>query len=82
MATIRAEVVGDEVVLRVTDDGPGVPAADRDRLFEPFFTSRRETGGTGLGLSIARSLLAASHGRIGLVETAAGAGFEVALPRG
>jgi signal transduction histidine kinase len=81
-ATIRAEVVGDEVVLRVTDDGPGVPAADRDRLFEPFFTSRRETGGTGLGLSIARSLLAASHGRIGLVETAAGAGFEVALPRG
>jgi signal transduction histidine kinase len=80
--TIRAEAIGDEVVLRVTDDGPGVPAADRDRLFEPFFTSRRETGGTGLGLSIARSLLAASHGRIGLVETAAGAGFEVVLPKG
>jgi signal transduction histidine kinase len=80
--TIRAEAVGDEVVLRIADDGPGVPPADRDRLFEPFFTSRRETGGTGLGLSIARSLLAASQGRIGLVEGEAGAVFEVGLLRG
>lgn len=78
--TIGAQASGGEVVLRITDDGPGVPPADRARLFEPFFTSRREHGGTGLGLSIARSLLAASHGRIGLVETAEGAGFEVALP--
>ncbi|KRA66492.1 histidine kinase [Caulobacter sp. Root655] len=80
--TIRAEAVGEAVVLRVSDDGPGVPPADRDRLFEPFFTSRREAGGTGLGLSIARSLLAASQGRIGLVEGEAGAVFEVRLPRG
>lgn len=80
--TVRAEAVGDEVVLRVGDDGPGVPKADRDRLFEPFFTSRRETGGTGLGLSIARSLLAASSGRIGLLEAEKGAVFEVGLPRG
>jgi len=79
---IAAAVVDDEVVLRVSDDGPGVPAADRERLFEPFFTSRRETGGTGLGLSIARSLLAASSGRIGLVEGEAGAVFEVGLVRG
>ena len=77
---IAAEVAIGEVVLRITDDGPGVPLADRARLFEPFFTSRRESGGTGLGLSIARSLLAASQGRIGLVETAGGAGFEVRLP--
>jgi len=79
---ISASVAGAEVVLRVTDDGPGVPPADRARLFEPFFTSRREAGGTGLGLSIARSLLAASSGRISLVEGEAGAVFEVRLPRG
>jgi len=79
---IGASVVGDEVMIRVADDGPGVPPADRARLFEPFFTSRREAGGTGLGLSIARSLLAASSGRIGLVETEAGAVFEVRLGRG
>jgi len=79
---ISGAVVGDEVVLRISDNGPGVPPADRERLFEPFFTSRRETGGTGLGLSIARSLLAASSGRIGLVEGEAGAVFEVGLVRG
>jgi signal transduction histidine kinase len=78
--TIRAAVVGDEVVLRVTDNGPGVPAADRDRLFEPFFTSRRETGGTGLGLSIARSLLAACGGTIASVRAKEGARFEIFLP--
>ncbi|KQY99112.1 histidine kinase [Caulobacter sp. Root1455] len=79
---ISGAAVGDEIVLRIADNGPGVPAADRDRLFEPFFTSRRETGGTGLGLSIARSLLAASSGRIRLVEGEAGAVFEVVVLRG
>jgi signal transduction histidine kinase len=79
---VSGAVVDGEVVLRIADNGPGVPEADRDRLFEPFFTSRRETGGTGLGLSIARSLLAASSGRIGLIEGEAGAVFEVGLLRG
>jgi signal transduction histidine kinase len=79
---ISGAALGDEVVLRISDNGPGVPPADRERLFEPFFTSRRETGGTGLGLSIARSLLAASSGRISLVEGEAGAVFEVGVVRG
>lgn len=80
-AWVTAKAEGADVVLTVADDGPGVPAADRERLFEPFFTSRRAEGGTGLGLPIARSLLAASHGRIELVETGAGASFRVTLPR-
>lgn len=69
------------IFVRVTDNGPGVPPADRARLFEPFFTSRRTEGGTGLGLSIARSLLAASHGVIELVESDGGAAFQISLPR-
>lgn len=80
-ASITASLEGDMVVLTVTDDGPGVPEADRDRLFEPFFTSRRTSGGTGLGLPIARSLLEASQARIELVERAPGATFRVTLPR-
>jgi signal transduction histidine kinase len=68
------------VRLSVKDDGPGVPEADRDRVFEPFFTSRRAEGGTGLGLPIARSLLAASEGTINLVQANAGALFELRLP--
>jgi signal transduction histidine kinase len=79
--TLTAGRGRDAVRLKVQDDGPGVPQADRERLFEPFFTSRRAEGGTGLGLSIARSLLDASHARIALVETAGGAAFELTLPR-
>ena len=71
----------DPVVLTLTDNGPGVPAADRERLFEPFFTSRRAEGGTGLGLPIARSLLAASHARIELGEGGPGAAFRLTLPK-
>jgi signal transduction histidine kinase len=79
-ADVRAEAMGDEVRVTITDDGPGVPPADRERLFEPFFTSRRAEGGTGLGLPIARSLLAASHARIELVEAPGGAVFVLMLP--
>lgn len=80
-ADVAVRVKRSEVILSVADDGPGVPAADRDRLFEPFFTSRRAAGGTGLGLPIARSLLAASHGRLELIDSIAGARFEAAFPR-
>lgn len=69
------------VVLTAADDGPGVAEADRDRLFEPFFTTRRASGGTGLGLSIAQSLLNASGARIDLRPSAAGARFDLTFPR-
>ena len=80
-ATIAARADPAQVVLSVTDDGPGVPPADRERLFEPFFTSRREFGGTGLGLPIARSLLSASRAAIAFVPSAEGTRFDVILPR-
>jgi signal transduction histidine kinase len=80
-AEVGVKVMRSEVILSVTDDGPGVPEPDRERLFEPFFTSRRAEGGTGLGLPIARSLLAASQGRLTLAPSLSGARFEAALPR-
>jgi signal transduction histidine kinase len=80
-ATVAVRAEDDRLRLTVVDDGPGVPAPDRERLFEPFFTSRRESGGTGLGLSIARSLLAASNATIDLAPSLTGAVFEVWLPR-
>lgn len=71
---------GAHIGIRVVDDGPGIAPADRDRLFEPFFTSRRAEGGTGLGLPIVRSLLAASDGEIDRVDSPAGAAFLITIP--
>ena len=72
-------------VVVVSDDGPGVPEAERERIFERFVrldTDRaRAAGGSGLGLAIVSEIVAA-HGGSGTVETAAGGGarFEVRLP--
>ncbi|MBB5712041.1 sensor histidine kinase [Sphingomonas xinjiangensis] len=60
-STVRlsARAASGFVELMVRDNGPGIPVGDRERIFEPFFTSRRVSGGTGLGLPITRSLLRA-----------------------
>ena len=78
VVTIRVEAA-DGVRVSVSDDGPGVAAADIERIFEPFFTGRREEGGAGLGLAIARSLLAASGGTIVAERVATGACFRIGL---
>lgn len=69
-----------KVRITVADDGHGIAEADRERIFEPFHTSRRGQGGSGLGLSIARSLLAACGGAITAPATDEGASFELSLP--
>lgn len=79
---IAATHLADGVRIDLTDDGPGIAPTDRERLFEPFFTTRRVEGGTGLGLPIARSLLDASNGTIRLEESATAAHFVIELPRG
>ncbi len=71
---------GIELLLDLADDGPGVPTADRERVFDPFFTSKRESGGTGLGLPIARALLEGSRGWLELAESESGARFVLRLP--
>jgi signal transduction histidine kinase len=64
-AAIRLEDTADRLTIRVLDDGPGIPEAELEQAFEPFFRGEasrsRETGGTGLGLGIARSI-ARAHG--------------------
>ncbi|HEX2762631.1 MAG TPA: HAMP domain-containing sensor histidine kinase [Allosphingosinicella sp.] len=77
---IDAVESGKNVRLTVRDDGPGVAPADRERIFDPFHTSRRSEGGSGLGLSIARSLLASCGGTIASIRVDEGACFEIMLP--
>ncbi|WP_282947360.1 sensor histidine kinase [Cellulomonas endometrii] len=76
---------GDEVVLRVRDDGPGIPEPLRSRLFERFArgdaSRNRAAGSTGLGLAIVHAVVTAHGGTIGVDGTPGGTTFTVRLPR-
>jgi signal transduction histidine kinase len=74
--TAAAPSGGAEVV--VEDDGPGIPAELRSRLFEPFATGRQ--GGTGLGLRISRALAEEAGGTLEALEGGPGARFRLHLP--
>lgn len=78
--TIRAARRGGIVEITVADDGPGIADTDRERVFEPFFTGRRDAGGAGMGLAIVRSLLAAAGGTIAAQSASKGAAFVIVLP--
>jgi signal transduction histidine kinase len=79
---VRIDVArnGDRVEIGLADDGTGVPAANRQKIFTPFFTTRREQGGTGLGLGIVKSILDAHKGQIELADTKTGTTFIMTLP--
>lgn len=66
--------------IALADNGPGVPPADRERVFDPFFTSKRASGGTGLGLPIARALVENGGGSLTLADAEHGACFVLELP--
>ncbi len=68
------------VWLRVADNGPGVPAAVREHLFKPFFTTKADGMGTGLGLSVSANILAEHGGNLVLEDSAGGACFRLSLP--
>ena len=74
----------DSAVLEVSDDGPGIPIADGERIFERFSrldnARSRHEGGTGLGLAIAKEIVLAHGGEIGLLEGKKGAHFVIRLP--
>jgi len=76
---VESRIEPEAVVLEVRDDGPGVPPALREEIFEPFVTTK--TRGTGLGLPIARKNVAAHDGTLTLgTAPEGGASFRVQLP--
>ena len=80
--TIRTEVVGDFVAIRISDNGQGIPDEIRHQLFDPFFTTKPVGKGTGLGLSISYHLVVEKHGgRIECIsEVGLGTEFAIEIP--
>ncbi len=78
--SISAHMEEGQGVVMLVDNGPGIPVADRDQVFDPFFTSKRGEGGTGLGLPIARALVQNHRGTLDLIEGGSGANFTLRLP--
>jgi signal transduction histidine kinase len=81
---IDLETQGEQVILRFTDTGPGIPPADQPHIFEKFYRASnvpKGVGGSGLGLAIVKSIVDNHHGRI-WVESILGHGstFTVVLP--
>ncbi len=73
--------LGPGVVIRVSDTGPGIPESVRDKVFQPFFSTKEE--GTGLGLSIATRIIEEHGGRLELeAKEHKGAMFSITLPLG
>jgi len=87
LVEISATRADDEIIIRISDDGPGVPKPDREAIFRRFHSERPSSENfgkhSGLGLAIARTIIEGHHGRIRVrdrVDNKSGACFEIALP--
>lgn len=79
--SLRAECLDDQVVLQIADNGPGIPEDLRERIFDPFFSTKASSGGMGLGLAISIRLAEDLGGGLSVRSNAPkGAVFELRLP--
>src|ERR1043166_6693369 len=81
--TVATRECGEAVEVRVRDNGIGITPEIRDKLFQPFFTTKPAGGGTGLGLSISYDIVTQQHGGTISVDSETGAftEFTIRLPR-
>jgi signal transduction histidine kinase len=78
--TITTRGVGDDVVVEIGDDGPGIPAEVQPRIFDPFYTTKQVGDGTGLGLDIAHRIVVAHRGAIAVRSQPGNTVFSVSIP--
>ena len=76
--------LGDRVEIRIRDNGTGIPSEVKEKMFNPFFTTKPAGEGTGLGLSISHDIIVKQHGGSIEVDTQPGefTEFRIVLPRG
>ncbi len=80
--TVSTQKTGDQIVIKVKDNGNGIPESIRDKIFQPFFTTKPTGQGTGLGLSLAYDIVTKGHSGTLAVETAENEGttFIIQIP--
>ena len=78
--SLETEDLSDQLILRVSNDGSPISAANRERIFDAFFTTRRDSGGTGMGLAIVRAIMMSHGGEIDLLPGELEVRFELRLP--
>ncbi len=79
--TLRVDADDEHVIFEVLDRGTGIAKEIRDRIFDPFVTTKEHSGGTGLGLAMVRSLVADLDGSVGFEDRdGGGSRFTVSLP--
>jgi signal transduction histidine kinase len=80
--TARTKDLGDKVEIRIRDNGDGVPAANRDKIFNPFFTTKPTGSGTGLGLSLSNDIVKGHGGELQLdTQEGSHAEFVITIPK-
>ena len=80
---VRCRIESNQLILEVSDNGPGIPLSDQPRIFDKFYRGSnyaQVTTGTGLGLSIVKTIVEKHHGRIWLESSDKGTTFSVILP--
>jgi signal transduction histidine kinase len=78
--TVKGFVAAGSIVVEVVDDGPGIPREARERVFEPFYTTKEVGAGTGLGLDVVRRIVRAHGGEVSVRSKPGETSFTVSLP--
>ena len=78
--TLEASSEAQRIRLTVSNDGDPISEANREKIFDAFFTTRRDTGGTGMGLAIVKAVMTSHGGSIRLLPADCGAAFELEFP--
>jgi signal transduction histidine kinase len=80
--TVRTKAEKGEVFIDIEDNGPGIPKEVKDKILQPFFTTKKGTQGTGLGLSITNDIIKAHGGNLTINTTPhKGSTFRISIPR-
>lgn len=75
--TVRSYKTDGNVIVEIEDNGPGIPEDVRDKILQPFFTTKEGTNGTGLGLSITNDIVKAHGGELKIQSNKDGSVFRI-----